>query len=159
VEIVLLTVADGPRLRALRLRALRDAPYAFGSTYEASAAWPDESWTRQLIELVTFVVAVEGRDVGMVRCGPDEEAPDAAALRSMWVAPEARGRGAGDALIGAVVAWARGAGFRRVLLDVVDDNTAAVALYARHGFQPTGVTSSLPPPHEHGREHQRSLAL
>jgi GNAT superfamily N-acetyltransferase len=158
-EIVRLTPAEGSRLRELRLRSLRDAPYAFRSSYEEFASLPDDAWTRQLAELVTFVAVARGRDVGIVRGAPHHQLPRAAALRSMWVASEARGQGVGDALVGAVLDWARAAGFRRVVLDVVDDNAAAIALYARHGFEPSGVTSSLPAPREHVGEHQRTLTL
>jgi ribosomal protein S18 acetylase RimI-like enzyme len=159
MQISRLTRADVTRLRPLRLRALRDSPSAFSTTYEAALAWPDEAWARQLAELVTFVAVEAERDVGMVRCAPHEDLPAAAALLSMWVAPEARGRGAGSALVDAVVGWAREGGFHRVVLDVVDDNAAAISLYARHGFEPTGVTAALPPPRAHVREHQRARAL
>ncbi len=154
-----LTPDEGTRLRAIRLRALRDAPDAFGTTFEEAEPWPAEVWRRQLEELATFVAVMAGQDVGLVRGAAHDEEPDSAQLISMWVAPEARGKGASDALIDAVVAWARGEGFRRLLLDVVDDNAAAVALYARRGFVPTGVVSALPAPREHIREHQRVLVL
>jgi hypothetical protein len=32
------------RLRGTRLTALKDAPDAFGSTYEACVDWPDTRW-------------------------------------------------------------------------------------------------------------------
>lgn len=159
VEIRRLTPDEGERLRALRLASLRDAPDAFASTFDETAARPPESWRRQLVDLATFVAVVDGADAGLVRGGPFSEAPGAAMLLSMWVAPAARGRGVGDALVAAVVAWARGAGYARLVLDVADENAPAIALYARHGFEPTGETSALPPPREHVREHRRALAL
>jgi len=78
---------------------------------------------------------------------------------SMWVAPEARGKSIGAALIAAVVDWARRQGFDRLLLDVADDNIPAISLYARKGFEPTGAVSSLPAPREHIVEHERALKL
>ncbi len=77
----------------------------------------------------------------------------------MWVAPQQRGRGLGGAIVDAVVAWARAEGHSRLLLGVGDDNAAAIALYASRGFEPTGVTSTLPPPREHILEHERALVL
>jgi len=47
----------------------------------------------------------------------------------------------------------------QVLLDVADTNMAAIRLYARMGFVPSGVEGSLPPPREHIKEHQRVLVL
>jgi ribosomal protein S18 acetylase RimI-like enzyme len=77
----------------------------------------------------------------------------------MWVAPEYRRQGVGSRLIDTVIDWARAQGFSRLALDVADHNSAAVELYARHGFAPTGETASLPPPRAHIREHRRALLL
>ncbi len=159
MEIQRLTPGEAKRLRAIRLRALSNAPDAFGSTFEETAARPPKSWPKQLAELATFVVVLDGYDVGMVRGIRYEGKPGAAILLSMWVAPAVRGKGVGEALIDAVVDWARSEGFVHLLLDVADENAPAVALYARKGFKPTGETSTLPPPREHIREHQRTLDL
>jgi GNAT superfamily N-acetyltransferase len=159
MEIQRLRRGEGERLRALRLRALRDAPDAFSGTFEEAASRPLSSWGQQLIELPTFVAVLASDDVGMARGGPYQGRPGAAILLSMWVAPEARGRGVGEALLDAVVAWARAEGFARLLLDVADTNTPAVSLYARKGFRPTGATGALPPPREHILEHEMALEL
>lgn len=68
-------------------------------------------------------------------------------------------RDAPEALIDTLIDWARSAGFSRLVLDVADDNAAAVALYARHGFEPTGEVGCLPPTRTHIREHRRALIL
>ena len=154
-----LAVDEGPRLREIRLRALSDAPDAFGSTFEEAAARTAETWAQQLRELPTFVAVTDGHDVGMVRCQPDETRTDSVTLISMWVAPDARRSGLGEALIDAAIEWARANGVNRLLLYVVDDNAPAIALYARKGFRPTGEIATLPPPREHIREHQRELRL
>jgi GNAT superfamily N-acetyltransferase len=158
-EIVRLGPEDWERLRRVRLRALRDAPLAFGSTLDETAARPREVWVSQLRELPTWVAATSHADVGLVRGGRDHDAPTRAWLLSMWVAPEARGRGVGDALVRSVVGWARDAGFVELRLEVGDLNAPAIQLYARHGFVPTGATSALPPPREHVTEHERVLPL
>lgn len=150
---------DGARLRSIRLRALQDAPDAFGTTYEEASAYAEETWTRHAIELPTFVAVDNGRDVAMVRCARDRERPDTAFLISMWVAPEVRRRRIGRTLIDLVVAWARANDVSRLLLDVADLNVPAVALYASKGFEPTGNVGSLPPPREHIKEHQRELRV
>jgi GNAT superfamily N-acetyltransferase len=155
-----LTPQEGPRLRAIRLRALLDAPGAFGSTFEQASAWPAERWTKQLLELTTLVaVSDEGLDVGLVRCARDEASVETAWLISMWVAPEVRRTGVGGVLVDAVINWARASRVNRLLLDVADTNVAAIALYARKGFEPNGEVSTLPPPREHITEHQRELRL
>jgi GNAT superfamily N-acetyltransferase len=154
-----LTADEGPRLRAIRLRALRDAPDAFGSTLEEAAARSNEGWTRQVLELPTFVAVSDGLDVGMVRGARDGTDAGTAWLISMWVAPDLRGQGVGAALVDAVVEWARANGMNRLLLDVADANAPAIALYARKGFVPNGGSGTMPHPREHIREHQRELRL
>lgn len=54
----------------------------------------------------------------------------------MYVAPEARGRGVGRALLSAVIERARSlAGLEQIVLDVVTVNEAARSLYRAQGFQ------------------------
>ena len=59
-------------------------------------------------------------------------------LISMWVAPEARGRGVARDLIRAVATWTLGRGSARVVLFVQEANTPARQLYERAGFSLTG---------------------
>jgi GNAT superfamily N-acetyltransferase len=159
LEIQRLTPNEGERLRAIRLRSLGEAPDAFASTFQETAARPPENWRQQLEHLATFVAVLDGVDVGIVRGTHYDGKPGTAILLSMWVAPETRGKGAGEALIDAVVDWARSHGFVRLVLEVADDNARAVALYARKGFEPTGETSALPEPRDHIREHERAMEL
>jgi len=159
MEISRLGSSEVERFRAIRLRALQDSPTAFGTTYESARAWTLDEWTRLLGSLVAFVARRGEQDVGMVRVAADSESPDAARLGSLWVDPEARGAGVGAALIEEAVAWARSGGFARIQLDVADHNPAAVALYAREGFEPTGRVAPFPAPRGHLRKHERSKVL
>jgi ribosomal protein S18 acetylase RimI-like enzyme len=133
-------------LRDLRLRALQDTPTAFGGTYAASAARPDDwwvDWARGSAEAETqalFVAADGGRLVGLA--GTFREERDWVVF-SMWVEPAYRGAGAGHALLERVVAFARERGATEILLSVTDGNDAARALYERYGFVDTGATEPL----------------
>ena len=147
------------RLRAIRLRALRDEPDAFGSTLAEVAARPAESWSEQLSTLPTFVAVREDQDAGLVRFAPDDECTETGWLISMWVSPENRGQGIGSALIDAVIDLAACTGIARLALDVGNDNMSAMSLYATKGFEATGEESTLEPPRQHLREHRRVLRL
>ena len=68
-----------------------------------------------------------------------------ATLFGMYVAPRARGRGVGEALVRAVLDEARHRGKSEVVLEVTSSNAEAEALYARCGFERTGAV------HEHPR--------
>ena len=159
IHIAQLGPTDGPRLRAIRLRALADSPDAFGDTLEAASARTAEAWTTQVTDLPTFVAVVSGEDAGMVRAARDSADASSAWLLSMWVAPAHRRLGLGARLAGEVIGWARAQGCRRILLEVADENHAAIAFYASQGFAPNGGVGSLPPPREHILEHQRELSL
>jgi GNAT superfamily N-acetyltransferase len=159
VSIERLSVGDGERLRAIRLRSLQDAPDAFGTTFEEAAAQSLEGWNRQLEQLATFVATANGSDVGIVRGARHDQFRDAGYLISMWVAPEARRQGIGSALVEAIIQWARTRGLSRLFLDVTEGNTPAIALYSRKGFVPSGEVGTLPPPREHVREVQLVMRL
>ncbi|MBB5794901.1 DNA-binding MarR family transcriptional regulator/GNAT superfamily N-acetyltransferase [Streptomyces caelestis] len=81
----------------------------------------------------TWIAELDGRPVGCVMCVRDD-APGAARLRLLLVEPDARGLGIGDRLVGAVVGFAREAGYREVVLWTNDVLAAARRVYQRHGF-------------------------
>lgn len=66
------------------------------------------------------------------------------------VAPWARGRGVGAALLDAVCQEARRRGLGAVRLDVIDTNPRAMALYLRKGFVAEAVESTGPLRHLFG---------
>src|SRR5581483_9471203 len=109
--IVSLLPDAGLRLREIRLRALREAPDAFGTTLAEAEAWPLERWATRLASTMTFVAVLGGADVGLVGATPDNDS-EVAWLISMWVAPEARRHGVGSALIDALIDWAETAASR-----------------------------------------------
>jgi GNAT superfamily N-acetyltransferase len=88
-----------------------------------------------------FLVAEdEGRVVGMAlgilgrpSSYSNEEAVE---LSRVFVRPEARRRGVGAALAGAVAEFARARGIRRITLKTFAANEGALAFWKRLGFQP-----------------------
>lgn len=60
-------------------------------------------------------------------------------MDGLFVAPEARGRGIGTALLDAVCDEAKRRGYVQVRLDVVDTNTRAKSLYLQEGFKELGT--------------------
>ena len=137
------------RFRSVRLRALADAPDAFGATYDEEAALTKADWRRRLEspDRAVFVVdegfGSDGRGtpdeaVALATGGPAPDFPNVAALYGMWVAPEARGQGHGEALVDAVKTWAVEAGYPALGLGVTTTNAPAIALYQRVGFLDSG---------------------
>jgi GNAT superfamily N-acetyltransferase len=65
-------------------------------------------------------------------------------LVSMYVRPQARGRGVGEALVAAVARWAEAQGAKSLHLWVTETNAPARLLYERLGFSPTDERQPLP---------------
>lgn len=63
---------------------------------------------------------------------------DEAELANLAVAPAARGRGVGGALLAAAVATAEARGITTMYLEVRASNNAALALYGSRGFREVG---------------------
>jgi GNAT superfamily N-acetyltransferase len=143
-----LRVDEGQVLKALRLRALAGAPDAFGQTLaEASARddWGELARTLSGAEgNAGFLAEAPEGAVGLAYGILEAERADAVHVAGMWVDPAWRGRGVGAALVASVIDWARARGRPRVCLWVTEQNRAAVSLYARMGFRPTGERAPLP---------------
>ena len=149
IHITFLKVDDWREWRALRLEALSEAPYAFSTRLEdwSGPADREDRWRSRFVSIPFNAVAtIGGVPAGMV--GATEPSGGESELLSMWVSPGARGKGVADALVRAVVEWARRQGASSLALDVREANAHAIALYRRHGFQDVGPspssTSALP---------------
>ena len=129
--------------RALRLRALRDAPDAFASTLadtlEREARDGEAYWRGYFTRSgPTLIAEIGGVPSGMARVVV-EDVDGPADLFSMWVAPEARGRGVGAHLIRTGLDWLEDHHPGTVLrLAVVETNAPARRLYERCGFDVIG---------------------
>lgn len=133
-------------LREIRLAALKEAPHAFGSSYEREASFTEEQWRGRLTSgggSVTFFAELKtaSAPVGLAGVYGGDGAAD---LVSMWVRPEARGKGAADALVAATADWAKAHGHDTLYLWVTEPNRRARKLYERCGFTPTGQRQPLP---------------
>lgn len=127
--------------RALRLRALREDPDAFASTLatalERDAQDGEAYWLGYFSRPGPALIAeVDGAPVGLARVVV-EDGP--AHLYSMWVAPEARGKGVGAHLVITCIDRLAVQHPGRVLrLEVVESNLSARRLYSRCGFAVVG---------------------
>jgi len=83
-----------------------------------------------------FVAEHQGDVIGIVGAVPFDDNGNAIELERFAVAPEARRKGVGGLLVGAVLEFARSRGATSVKLSTRrDKNKAATRLYEKHGFQ------------------------
>jgi GNAT superfamily N-acetyltransferase len=130
----------------VRLAALHEAPYAFGSSYEREVEAPEVRWRQGLRDRTRYVAEVEGEVAGTVSGGAAGESSSAsAAMTAMWVDPRFRRQGIGDLLVKTVIDWAKHAGYAHMFLWVADGNGAAERLYVRNGFKRTGTQQDIRP--------------
>jgi ribosomal protein S18 acetylase RimI-like enzyme len=135
VEVRLLEAADWSTWRAVRLKALAEAPWAFGSKLEDWQGDGDTEarWRARFAEVPYNAVAFMNNEaVGQVGAMVYDSATTL--LISMWVSPASRGKAVGAALINAVVLWSSQHGNNTVRLNVKSDNQRAIDLYERQGF-------------------------
>ena len=142
-----LTEADAPQWRELRLRMLREHPEAFGSAYEDQANWPLDRFAQRLRDAnapdnLILGAFDSGALIGSVGMARDAGAKvcHKAMIVSVYVAPEARGRGVARALFDDVISRARALpGLEQLYLGVGADSVAARSLYLSLGFEVYGL--------------------
>jgi RimJ/RimL family protein N-acetyltransferase len=139
---------DFPAWRDLRLRALREHPDSFGSSFADYAATPYEDAEQRftgtsLASANTVFLAFDASGTlagttGIYR----ENGPKSQHRMGIWgvyVAAEARGQGIGTRLLQEAIAYSRTIdGVRQLELAVASHNLAAVRVYERAGFQQFG---------------------
>jgi ribosomal protein S18 acetylase RimI-like enzyme len=137
--------------KAVRLRALQEAPSAFGSTYAKEVQLTAADWVKRALrwngEQGIGFLAMDGDNetaCGLAGSFLDEHDPTQAHLISMWVADTHRNQGIGRRLVNAIADWARLRGAGTLLLMVTSNNAPAIVFYERLGFTRTGRTEPYP---------------
>lgn len=144
-----ITMKNVVLFKSVRLRALQEAPYAFGSTYAKEAEFDDAEWVRRAErwngERGIGFLAMDGSDgCGIAGAFLDSNDATQAQLVSMWTAPTYRQQGVGRMLVNEVLAWARLRSARTLLLMVTSNNEAAMRFYEKLGFTRTGRSEPYP---------------
>jgi ribosomal protein S18 acetylase RimI-like enzyme len=149
MDIRLLTEADASLYREVRLRALKEDPEAFGSSYAQSVQQPSD-WFAERIRAKpngSFTLGAFDHDhlvgtVGFARALGDKFSHKGE-IWGMYVALEYRGRGIGRALMVEAIARARSiAGVEQISLGVMTTQTIARRLYTSLGFVPWGLETN-----------------
>lgn len=134
--------------RDVRLRALAEAPDAFGATLADESLRTDAMWQQRLAAAAVsgrdcpLIAELDGAAVGLAWAKASADGT-LVSLYQVWVAPECRGRGIAAALLQQAIAWSAAHGARLVELGVTSGDTPAVRLYHRLGFADTGVQEAL----------------
>ena len=131
-----ITTADDAAMAAI----IRGVMPEFGATGDGFALNdPEVDWMHRAYSqprCAYFVVEREGRVVGGAGVAPLEGGdPAVCELRKMYFLPEARGIGAGAAMMARCLQAARELGFGQCYLETLTGMDSAMKLYERSGFR------------------------
>ena len=143
-------------MTAINLRAVRsDDALAIAEIYnegiaDRSATFETEPRTEEIVarqladrggRFPVVVGELEGRVIAWAGASPYSVRPCYAGIAefSVYVARAERGRGAGQAVLGALLGACEEAGIWKVLSRIFPENTASLRLCARLGFREVGV--------------------
>ena len=129
-----------PRDDAAMASIIRTVMPEFGATGSGFAINdPEVDWMHRAYSqprCAYFVVERQGRVVGGAGVAPLEGGdPAVCELRKMYFLPEARGIGAGAAMMARCLQAARELGFRQCYLETLTGMDSAMKLYERSGFR------------------------
>ena len=89
-----------------------------------------------------LLATVDGRPAGCIALKPHDR--DTAELKRLYVSPTFRGRAIGERLVAALIAGARDAGYRRIVLDSHVSMTRAHDIYRQAGFRTVDAPADFP---------------
>ena len=146
------TAADAPALAAIYGDAVLNG---FGTFEEVAPSAADMDGRRRAVQdmgLPYLVAEEDGAVLGFAYAGPFRPR---AAYRytledSVYVAPEAKGKGVGRTVLSAVIAACEALGVRQLMAVIGDsENAGSIGLHRSLGFEQTGVGRSVG--FKHGR--------
>jgi len=144
IAIVTLQENEWHMYRDIRLRAVKEIPHAFGSTYKEELQMPEHEWKRRLKLNMFFAVDGNNKVVGMIGAAvdPRQKVKHTAFIISFYVVPESRNQGIGLRLLDHLVSNLAQKNIKNLYLKVTVDQQAAIKLYKKFGFYITGVSEN-----------------
>jgi ribosomal protein S18 acetylase RimI-like enzyme len=133
-------IGEAALYRQIRLAALKDAPYAFQTTYDSALQRNDEMWrerverTAQGSDEAIFLAFFDNLPIGIAALVRSKDQPDVGELMQVWVHPDHRRTGAAWDLMNSVFQWAVKNNFHEIIAGVTKVNARALEFYTSYGF-------------------------
>ncbi len=140
-----LRIGESDLYRKIRLASLKEAPYAFSSTYESALQRSESSWREQSdhsaqgADRATFIVFSENEPVGVSAIYRSADSAEEGEILQVWIAPEYRGKNIGRQLLDELFSWAKANGLAGVKAKVMEGNVRALRFYQKNGFETAGT--------------------
>jgi GNAT superfamily N-acetyltransferase len=135
VELCRIGPGDWRDWRRIRLRALAEAPAAFGSTLAREREFTESDWRQRI---GSGVVLLYDAGVPVAMGAGFENEPGHLMVVAMWTEPHRRGEGLGGRVLEEIVSIAHSRGLVPHLF-AMRANPDAARLYERHGFVRSGL--------------------
>jgi RimJ/RimL family protein N-acetyltransferase len=126
--------------KEVRLASLRDAPYAFETTYDSAVRRTDEIWRERAesgmwgSDGATFFAFSNEKAIGIAALFRDKGQTGIGELMQVWVSPDYRGTRVSWDLMDAIFKWAEENNFRKIIAGVTIVNARAQKFYTKYGF-------------------------
>ncbi|MDA3873041.1 MAG: GNAT family N-acetyltransferase [Kiritimatiellae bacterium] len=139
---------EGALLRDLRLQALKNDAYAFGSTYESAIARSLDSWNQQADSTAegslraTFIAFRHHEPIAISAIYKNEGKKNEAEVLQVWITPEFRGSGLANKMMDSVFGWAEDNGYTNVTAEDTQINQRALSFYLNYGFEKISESDS-----------------
>lgn len=135
IQIVALKSGQGARLREIRLRALHDAPYAFGADFKVESEKPIEYWQKYLDESDWCIAVSNGEDIGLLAADlADADRGSDCWMSSWWLEASFRGQGIPKLMLEWLDELCESKSWKKQGLGVWPENERAIAAYLKLGF-------------------------
>jgi ribosomal protein S18 acetylase RimI-like enzyme len=145
MDIVRLPIEKWNEYRELRLRALKEDPEAFSSSYADSLRQPEQFWKTRLADAERgegswlLFGTQDNKLVGMIGAFTEGDTTEIATVVSVYVPREERGNGISSRLMEEILRVLSAVPrLRKARLDVNVSQVAAIRVYQRCGFREIG---------------------
>jgi len=135
IEVITAEPNEALRLRELRLRALANAPYAFGADHVVESERPIEYWQDYLKNTEWCFAVSDGVDIGLLAVDKaDADRGSDCWLASWWLEEAFRGQGVPALMLQWLDNLCISKGWQKQGLGVWPENERAIAAYLKLGF-------------------------
>jgi GNAT superfamily N-acetyltransferase len=136
-------IGEAALYRQIRLTALKDAPYAFETTYDAALQRSEGMWharvesTAQGSDDAIYLAFSDHLPIGMAALVRIKGQTNTGELVQVWVRPEHRETGVAWDLMNSIFTWAKENNFHKIIAGVTQVNAGAIRFYTKYGFSRT----------------------
>jgi ribosomal protein S18 acetylase RimI-like enzyme len=145
ISIRRISIGEYKLYRQIRLASLKEAPYAFSSTYESALGRSKVSWKDQAdgsaqgSDKAIFIAVSDNVLIGIAAIYRTEGNPENGEVLQVWISPEYRGKQVSNLLFDELFKWAKVNKFTAIDAKVIQGNERALYFYHKYGFDKIGT--------------------